>query len=122
LAPSLGASRPDLIRAASQAGSRQSRNHPRDSAGLNVRGLLLVGQVALSIVLLIGAALLIESVSRLRGVNVGFNPANLLTMQLSAAAVRYDTNQKRATFFQELVRRVGASPGIRGATAAMFFP
>src|SRR5579863_1029108 len=71
LAPSLGASRPDLIRvlrasgeAAAQEGATRS-NRP----GLSVRGLLLVGQIALSIVLLIGAALLMESVARLRGVD-----------------------------------------------------
>ncbi len=123
LAPALGASRPDLIRvlrASGEAGNQSAR------AGLpgrlNVRGLLLVGQVALSIVLLIGTALLIESVSRLRGVAVGFNPANLLTASVSLAPSRYDTNQKKALFFQELVLRLGSTPGIRSATASMFLP
>ena len=64
--------------------------------GLNVRGLLLIGQVALSIVLLIGAALLIESVGNLRGIDAGFNPSHLLTMQVPLPPLRYDTNQKRA--------------------------
>jgi hypothetical protein len=84
--------------------------------GLNVRALLLVGQVALSIVLLIGAALLIESVSHLRSVDVGFNPTNLLTTRLSLAPLRYETVQKKNLFFQELVRQVRSSPGVRGAT------
>jgi putative ABC transport system permease protein len=123
LAPSLAASRPDLIgvlRASGEAGNQQV---PRGIlTGLSVRGLLLVGQVALSIVLLIGAALLIESVSRLRGVDVGFNPAHLLTMQLSLPPLRYDTAQKRVSFFQEIVRQVGSLPGIRGATAASSLP
>ena len=91
-------------------------------SGLNVRGLLLIGQVALSIVLLIGAALLIKSVSNLRGVDVGFNPAHLLTMQIPLPPLRYDTNQKRATFFQEVLQRVGSVPGVRGAAAAMYIP
>ena len=69
-------------------------------SGLNVRGLLLIGQMALSMVLLIGAALLIESVSNLRGIDVGFNPSHLLTMQVPLPPLRYDTNQKRATFFR----------------------
>jgi predicted permease len=123
LAPSLGASRPDLIQVLRASGEAANQGARRGVlAGLNGRGLLLVGQVALSIVLLIGAALLIKSVSNLRGVDVGFNPANLLTMQVPLPPLRYDTNQKRASFFEELLRRVGALPGIRGATAAMFLP
>ncbi len=122
-APSLGASRPDLIqvlRATGEAGNQGVRRGVL--SGLNVRGLLLVGQVALSIVLLIGAALLIESVSNLRGIDVGFNPSHLLTMQVPLPPLRYDTNQKRATFFQELLQRVDSVPGVRGAAAAMYLP
>jgi predicted permease len=124
LAPSLSASRPDLIRVLRANGEAAAANQfPRAiRAGLNVRGVLLVGQVALSIVLLIGATLLIESVNHLRGVAVGFNPAKLLTMRLALAPLRYDTDQKRASFYQELVRRVESSPGIRSAAAAMFLP
>jgi predicted permease len=123
LAPSLAASRPDLIGVLRASGEAANQGAPRGSlTGLNVRGLLLVGQVALSIVLLIGAVLLIESVSRLRGVEVGFNPAHLLTMQLSLPPVRYDTTRKRSSFFQELVRQVESSPGIRGATVATSLP
>ncbi len=123
LAPSLGASRPDLIRVLRASGEAANQGAPRGIfAGLNVRGLLLVGQVALSIVLLIGTALLIESVSRLRGVAVGFNPANVLTASVSLSPSHYDTNRKKALFFQELVQRVGSSPGIRSAAAALFLP
>jgi putative ABC transport system permease protein len=123
LAPSLGASRPDLVqvlRASGEAGNQGA--HRGAFAGLNVRGLLLIGQVALSIVLLIGAALLIESMSNLRGIDVGFNPSHLLTMQVPLPPLRYDTNQKRASFFQELLHRVESLPGVQGATAAMFLP
>ncbi len=123
LAPSLSASRPDLIRVLRGSGEAAQQGVPRGIlGGPNLRGLLLVGQIALSIVLLIGAALLIESVSRLRGVDLGFNPANLLTMRVSLPPLRYETDQKRAAFFQELVRQVGSSSGVRGATAALFLP
>jgi putative ABC transport system permease protein len=126
-APSLGASRPDLIqvlRASGQAGAQGSSKgaHKGVLAGLNVRGLLLVGQIALSIVLLIGAALLIESVRNLRGIDVGFNPSNLLTMQVPLPPLRYDTNQKRASFFKDLLQRVGSLPGVRDAAAGMYIP
>ncbi len=123
LAPSLGASRPDLIQVLRAGGQAANQGgHQGGLAGLNVRGLLLIGQVALSIVLLIGAALLIESVSHLRGIDVGFNPSHLLTMQVPLPPLRYDTNQKRASFFQELLRRVESLPGVRGAAAGMFLP
>jgi len=123
LAPSLGASRPDLndtLRASGEAASKGVSK--RVLAGLNVRGLLVVGQIALSMVLLIGSALLVESIAHLRHVDVGFNPANLLTMSVSLPPLRYDTDQKRNSFFQELVERVGSLPGVRGATAAPFLP
>ncbi|HWF48508.1 MAG TPA: ABC transporter permease [Bryobacteraceae bacterium] len=123
LAPALGASRPDLIRLLRTSGEAAHQGAPQGIfAGLNVRELLLVAQVALSIVLLIGTALLIESVSRLRGVSIGFDPANVLTASVSLPPSRYDTNQKKAQFFQELVRRLDASPGIRSASASMFLP
>jgi predicted permease len=105
------------------SGEAANQGAPRGIlGGLNLRRLLLVGQVALSIVLLIGTALLIESVSRLRGVAVGFNPANVLTAKISLAPSRYDTNQKKALFFQALVQRLDSSPGVRTAAASMFLP
>jgi putative ABC transport system permease protein len=123
LAPSLGASRPDLmhvLRASGEAGGKgASRNI---LAVLNVHSLLSVGQIALSIVLLIGAALLIESVAYLRNVQVGFNPVNLLTVSVNLPPSRYDTDQKIATFFDELARHVGSLPGVRGAAVAMSVP
>jgi predicted permease len=123
LAPSIGASRPDLIHVLRASGEAARQGVPRRILpGVDVRGLLLVLQVALSIVLLIGAALLMESVSRLRGVAIGFNPANLLTVSVSLPPTRYDTDQKKNLFFQELVQRVALSPGVRGAAAAMFLP
>jgi putative ABC transport system permease protein len=129
LAPSIGASRPDLIQVLRAGGQAANQGTPRGVllgrgilAGLNVRALLLIGQVALSIVLLIGVALLIKSVSNLRGVDIGFNPSNLLTIQVPLPPLRYDTDQKRATFFQELVQRVDSLPGVRGAAAGMYLP
>ncbi|HZS57281.1 MAG TPA: ABC transporter permease, partial [Bryobacteraceae bacterium] len=123
LVPALGASRPDLVRVLRVTGEGANRSSARGIlAALNVRGLLLVAQVALSIVLLIGTALLIESVSRLRGVALGFNSANLLTASISLPPSHYDTNEKKARFFQNLTERLTSSPGVRSATAAMFLP
>jgi putative ABC transport system permease protein len=121
LAPSLGASRPDLVNVL-RGGGQAANKATHGRIGLGTRGLLVTGQVALSVVLLIGAALLMESLAYLRGVKVGFNPANLLTLRVSLPLTRYDTDQKRAAFFQGLVERVALAPGVRSATAAMFLP
>ena len=105
-------------RAAIPAASGAQRAMPWFSA----RGLIVVGQVALSIVLLIGAALLVESLARLRRVDPGFQAANLLTMQIALPSARYDTVQKRAAFYDELVRRVESVPGVRSAAVTLTLP
>ncbi|HEY1493082.1 MAG TPA: ABC transporter permease [Candidatus Solibacter sp.] len=123
LAPALRASRPDLMGVLRTSGEAANRAGSRGVPGrMTLRGLLLVGQIALSVVLLIGAALLMESVLQLHRVDVGFNPANLLTARLALPALRYDTDLKKTVFFRDLVRQVGATPGVRGAAAAWYLP
>lgn len=122
LAPSIGASRPNLIRVLRANGEIANPGYAQGKAGWNLRAVLSAGQIALSIMLLIGATLLMESIGHLRGVNVGFNPSNLLTMGVSLPPLRYDTDQKSSAFFQELIRRIEALPGVRGATAALTLP
>jgi putative ABC transport system permease protein len=89
---------------------------------LSSRGLLVIAQVALSIVLLIGAGLLIKSFTRLRRVDLGFQPANVLTMRITLPPARYDNGRKIATFFDDLAQRVQALPGIRYAAVARSLP
>jgi len=123
LAPSLGASRPDLMAALRTSGAASNTGVPRRILpGWNTRNVLLVGQVALSVVLLIGAALLIESVAQLRHVDVGFNPSNLLKLDISLPPVRYDTDQKTASFVRDLVAGVKSLPGARAAAVAWYLP
>jgi putative ABC transport system permease protein len=123
LIPSLGASRPDLagvLRASGEAASLTGKK--RVALGLSARGALVIGQVALSMVLLIGAALLMQSLIRLYGVNPGFNPTQLLTLHISLPIARYDTGQKQAAFFDELAQRVQLLPGVQGAAATFTLP
>ena len=123
LAPSVGASRTDIIGVLRSSGEARSTGVSRRVVvGLTSRGFLVVGQVALSIVLLIGAALLMESVAHLRRVDPGFNPRNLLTLGISLPLSRYDTDQKKIAFYQALLERVGSSPGVLSATAALTLP
>jgi putative ABC transport system permease protein len=122
LFPALQVSRPDPADALRERAGDAGRSARRGPLGLSTRSLLVVGQVALSIVLLIGAGLLIQSSARLRRVNPGFQSSNLLTMQIALPPARYDTGPKRVAFFEELVRRVEALPGVRGAAAALTLP
>ena len=123
LIPSLGASRPDLAAVLRASGEAASLTGKRKIAlGLSPRGALVVAQIALSMVLLIGAALLMQSLARLYGVNPGFNPSNLLTVHISLPHTGYETGQKQAAFFDELVRRIESVPGIRGAAASLTVP
>ena len=89
---------------------------------MSLRGLLVMAQVALSVVLLIGAALLLESLAGLQHVDPGFQPANLLAVRLALPLARYGAPVKRAAFFQELTGRVAALPGVRGVTLAQTLP
>jgi predicted permease len=123
LAPAASAVRPDLMSVLRGKGEATRQGAPRLLLkGFHTRGLLVTGQISLSVILLIGAALLMESLIRLRGENVGFNPANLLTLRISLPPVRYATEQKQSAFFEELVRRVASFPGVRNATSAMYVP
>jgi putative ABC transport system permease protein len=124
LFPSLAMSRPDLAGVLRESGAAAGRGLSSRGGvfGVSARGLLVVVQVALSVVLLIGAALLMQSFVRLHSVDPGFQPANLLTMKIALPLARYDTDQKRAAFFADLVRRVEAAPGVRAATVALKLP
>jgi len=123
LVPSLGASRPDLIAVLRTSGQASAGATPRRSwFGLTASGPLVSAQIALSVILLIGAVLLMKSVSNLRGVNPGFTSANLLTMRITLPQSRYNTQQKMQTFYDELVRRLQTAPGIRNAAVALTLP
>jgi putative ABC transport system permease protein len=119
LAPSLAASRPDL--AGVLRGNDEAANS-RPLLRLGPRGLLVAGQVALSTILLIGATLLIESLARVYRIDPGFQTSNLLTMNIALPPKRYDTDEKKAAFYEELVERANALPGVRSAAIARTLP
>ncbi|HET8887415.1 MAG TPA: ABC transporter permease [Candidatus Angelobacter sp.] len=102
------------------------RDEGRGSTGghrrMQLRGLLVVGQVALSLVLLIGAGLLVRSFSRLLRVDPGFDPQSVLTMNVSLPTVKYSGAQKQVAFFDELTRRVSALPGVRTSAISAALP
>jgi len=86
------------------------------------RGLLVTGQVALSLVLLVSAGLLLQSLAHVYAVDPGFRPDHVLTMSVSLAPAIYDTDPKRAAFSSELVDRVEDIPGVEHASVTLTLP
>ena len=81
--------------------------------GNRLRSLLVIGEVAVSFLLLIGAGLLINSFIHLRNLDPGFNPDHVLTAKVELSERKYPTKEKRSAFFQEVVRRVQTQPGVQ---------
>jgi predicted permease len=83
--------------------------------------VLVAAEVALAVVVVIGAALLVRSFSALRNVDPGFDPSNVLAVDLALPPARYDPNAT-TTFYRQLVERVAALPGVTVAAAASDLP
>jgi putative ABC transport system permease protein len=111
LVPALQASRTDLTGGLKE-GSRGSTEGPRRS---RVRSALVVAEVALSLVLLIGAGLLIRSFVRLMQTDPGFDPARVVALDIPLGSKRYDTPEKQSAFFAQLVGRVRGMQGVEAA-------
>jgi putative ABC transport system permease protein len=116
LVPALRASRPDLnlmLRAAGPGGD--------DRANQRWRQMLVGGEVAVSVMLLVGAGLLLRSFAELRNVSPGFQPDNVVTMQISLPFARYPDGPASARFFEALLDRVRGMPGAiaTGVTSAL---
>ena len=90
--------------------------------GHRMRGVLLVAEVALSLVLLVGAALLIRSFARLTNINPGFAPEHVLSFQVSLPQTAYPDDQRRDAFFDRLLERLRATPGVRTAGMIQTLP
>ncbi len=96
----------------------------RSSTGHSHRlhGLLVVSEVALALMLLAGAGLLLKSFFHLKATNPGFLPGNVLTMQLSLPESKYPQGYQQAAFFDEVVRKVEALPGVESAGVSPTLP
>jgi predicted permease len=118
LAPALQATKFNLNETLKDGG----RDSAASSRGNRVRAALVVAEVAISLVLLVGAGLLINSFMRLRSVDPGFRPENLLTMSVVLTPLKYPDMAHRSAFYTEMLRRVEAVPGVRSATVASQIP
>ena len=109
IAPALLAARTDVAAALNEGG----RSKTASAAGHRIRKILVTTEVALALVLLVGAGLLIKGFSRLRSVNPGFNPTGVMTMYLQLPATRYAEIPKRTQFRRELLARLNSLPGVQ---------
>ena len=93
-----------------------------DRRGTATRRGLVVAQVALSLMLLTGAGLLMRSFARLQQVDPGFDPAGVVTMNIALPEARYTNDTTRIAFFDALLPRVAALPGVQAVGAASSVP
>ena len=100
-------------------GGRDSGAGPK---GKRLRSALVVAEVAVSFILLIGAGLLINSFMHLRNLDPGFRADHLLTLNVDLSETKYPDNPKRTAFFDEVVRRIQALPGVRSVAVAGNLP
>ncbi len=77
-----------------------------------LRNALIVAEVTMAAAVLIGAGLLVSRVARLQAVPLGITPDNLFTMQISLPGAKYSTREQRVSFFDQLVQRLRAVPGV----------
>jgi putative ABC transport system permease protein len=116
LAPALQVSKPDLNSALKDSNRQSSgRSH-------RLRSSLVVFEVALSLILLVGAGLFFRSFVTLFKTDPGFNPDNLLTMSLVLSSEKYKDEAQTGAFYAELVQRVKAKPGVQSAAAVNHLP
>jgi putative ABC transport system permease protein len=111
LIPSVRFTRTDVSEALKQGQSRGSS----DSGGMRTRGLLVVSEVALSLVLLIGAGLMVRSLWELRSVQPGFDPSNVVTLHVPLSGSRFSSPSGQIHFFEDVLQRVRALPGVSSA-------
>lgn len=101
---------------------KEGGHNPVAGRGNRIRGGLIVAEVAISVVLLIGAGLLINSFLRLRNVDPGFRSENLLTMRVSLPQAKYGEPAQRAAFYTELNRRLESVPGVSSSAVITHLP
>jgi putative ABC transport system permease protein len=118
LAPAVQVSKLDLYESLKEGG----RGASEGKRGRRTRNLLVIAEVASSMVLLAGAGLMIRSFAALSSVKTGFHPENLLTMNVSISEEEYASEQQVAGDFARVLERIQAIPGVTSAAAVTNLP
>ncbi|MGB6877562.1 MAG: ABC transporter permease [Candidatus Acidiferrales bacterium] len=117
LAPALGHSRPDISGALKEGGRGGSGRSSH-----RLRSVLVVAEVAASLVLLVGAGLLVKGFRALLDANQRYEPQSLLTMNIALPINEYAEQAKRASFYQQALAQMRAIPGVESASSATAVP
>src|SRR5678816_4808512 len=117
LAPALQSSKLDLNEALKEGGRQTSIG-----AGHRLRSAMVVTEIALAVVLLVGAGLMMKSLFRLLKTNVGFKTENVLTMTVILPPSKYTQTSQQISFNDQLRERVQTLPGISGAGTVNILP
>ena len=118
LAPALIVSKLNLNETLKEGG----RSSAEGAGGRRLRNGLAIAEIALSLILLVGAGLLIRSFLRLQDVNPGFNPSNLLAAELSLPTAKYAENPQVVNFYDQLLARIAEQPGVRSTALTTSLP
>ena len=118
LAPALEASHLSLNESLKE-GSRSMTGGRRSH---RLRGMLVVSEVALALVLLVGTGLLVKCFFRLRSVDPGFRPDRLLTLSLSLSTSKYTNRPAQAAYFQQVIEQLRTLPGVEAIGADLSLP
>jgi putative ABC transport system permease protein len=117
LMPALHLSKPD-VQSTLKVGGKTSAGH----GSHRLRGLLVVSEISLALVLLVGAGLLIRSFQRMLDVELGFEPAQVLSLEVQLPGSRYPNPTQRVVFFNEVIDRIEGLPQVQAASAINFLP
>lgn len=122
LAPALRVSRVDLQTALQDTSRTSAGASAIWGRGNNLRRCLIIAEIALCAMMLIAAGLLMRSFARVRNVNPGFNPGNVLTLELTMTGQRYQDKQAVLADYRELWQRLESLPGVTAAGAVTSLP
>ena len=118
LFPAVHVSRLDVNSSLKETSGRSGTGRHQNVA----RGFLVVSEIALAVILLVGAALMIRTFASLRSVNPGFDPHNVLTLETSLAGGRYGTTAKVDDMIRQMIPRLEGLPGVQAAATAVVLP
>jgi putative ABC transport system permease protein len=118
LIPALHSTNPNLTESLKEGG----RSSTEGLRGARLRNSLVVAEIAIALVLLVGAGLMIKSFMRLQGVDPGFKPERILALDLSMPAAKYKEPAQNVAFMEQLVSRVERLPGVEKAAATAALP
>ena len=118
LAPAMASAKPELTEALKDGGRGLTSGKRRN----RLRNALVVAEIALALVLLVGGALLLKSFVHLQNVDPGFDPRNVLTMEVSLPLAKYPRGKPVSDFYAEAIRRVQSLPGVEAAALTSILP